>query len=399
MREPAGYSDLALMFSGGGARAAYQVGFLRLLAREFPDVVPGILTGVSAGGINAAYLAARQEPFAEKVEALAAIWGDIHIDNVFRVDLRDLASRTVRWGGRLLSGGKHPMPSARSLVDTAPLRELLHRLLATGGGEITGIAESLRAGWLRAVALTASSYTTGQSLTWVQTREDRGIQTWERPQRKSVACALRVDHVVASSALPFFFPAVEVDGAWYGDGGIRLTAPLSPAVHLGARRIIAVSTRYARSRAEADRPAITGYPPPAQVAGVLYNAIFLDQLDSDALQLQQVNRLIARLPETARDGLRPIELLMLRPSVDLGRLANAYEPDLPRAFRFLTRGLGTRETRSNDMLSLVMFQADYVKRLIELGEADAHARLEDIRRFLGEEVTEGAERTKTPPPS
>jgi NTE family protein len=188
--------------------------------------------------------------------------------------------------------------------------------------------------------------------------------------------------VVASSALPFFFPAVEVDGAWYGDGGIRLTAPLSPAVHLGARRIIAVSTRYARTRAEADRPAVVGYPPPAQVAGVLYNAIFLDQLDSDALQLQQINRLIARLPEIAREGLRPIQLLMLRPSIDLGRLANAYEPDLPRAFRFLTRGLGTRETRSNDMLSLVMFQKDYVKRLIELGEADAHARLEDIRRFL-----------------
>ena len=111
------------MFSGGGARAAYQVGFLRLLAREFPDVVPGILTGVSAGGINAAYLAARQEPFPDKVEALAAIWGDIHIDNVFRVDLRDLASRTVRWGGRLLSGGKHPIPAARSLVDTAPLHD------------------------------------------------------------------------------------------------------------------------------------------------------------------------------------------------------------------------------------------------------------------------------------
>jgi NTE family protein len=251
---------------------------------------------------------------------------------------------------------------------------LLHRLLATSGGEITGVAESLRAGWLRAVALTASSYTTGQSMTWVQTREDHGIQTWERPQRKSIACALRVDHVVASSALPFFFPAVEVDGAWYGDGGIRLTAPLSPAVHLGARRIIAVSTRYARTRAEADRPAVVGYPPPAQVAGVLY--------DSDALQLQQINRLIARLPEIAREGLRPIQLLMLRPSIDLGRLANAYEPDLPRAFRFLTRGLGTRETRSNDMLSLVMFQKDYVKRLIELGEADAHARLEDIRRFL-----------------
>jgi NTE family protein len=382
MSKPPGQRDLALMFSGGGARAAYQVGFLRLLAREFPHCVPGILTGVSAGGINAAYLASRQDPFAEKVENLADIWCNIHIDNVFRVDLRDLASRTVRWGGRLLAGGTHPVEPARSMVDTAPLRELLYRLLGSNGGEIPGIAASLRAGWLRAVALTASSYTTGQTMTWVQTREDCGFQTWERPQRKSVACALRVDHVIASAALPFLFPAVEVDGAWYGDGGIRLTAPLSPAVHLGARRIIAVSTRYARSRAEADRPLINGYPPPAQVAGALYNAIFLDQLDSDALQLQQINRLIAKLPLAERDGLRSIDLLMLRPSVDLGRLANAYEPDLPRAFRFLTRGLGTRETRSNDMLSLVMFQGDYVKRLIELGEADAIARLDDIRRFL-----------------
>jgi NTE family protein len=376
------YSDLALMLSGGGARAAYQVGFLRLLARDFPDVVPGILTGVSAGGINAAYLAARQEPFADKVERLADIWGNIRIDNVFRVDLRDLASRSVRWGGRLLSGGKYRMPPARSLVDTAPLRELLCRLLLANGGGIDGICRSLDDGWLRAIALTASSYTTGQSVTWVQTRDDCGIETWERPQRKSVACPIRVDHVLASSALPFFFPAVDVGGAWYGDGGIRLTAPLSPAVHLGARRIIAVSTRYARSREEADRPAISGYPPPAQVAGVLYNAIFLDQLDGDAYQLQQINRLIAQLPHDRREGFRHIELLMLRPSVDLGRLANEYEPELPRAFRFLERGLGTRETRSNDMLSLVMFQADYVRRLIELGEADAAARIGDIRRFL-----------------
>ena len=132
---------------------------------------------------------------------------------------------------------------------------------------------------------------------------------------------------------------------------------------------------YARTREEADRPAVVGYPPPAQVAGVLFNAIFLDQLDSDALHMQQINDFDARLPAAHRDGLRRIELLVVRPSQDLGRLANAYEPELPRAFRFLTRGLGTRETRSNDMLSLVMFQTDYVKRLIELGEADAQAWL------------------------
>ena len=371
------------MFSGGGARAAYQVGFLRLLAREFPGVVPAILTGVSAGAINAAYLAAHLGSFSDKVEQLARVWSGIHIDDVFRVDLRDLASRSVRWGGRLLSGGKYPVPPARSMVDTAPLRALLERLLEVDHhNRITGIARNLDAGWLRAIALTASSYTTGQSLTWVQPRAHCGITTWERPQRKSATCELRVDHVMASASLPFFFPAVQVDGAWYGDGGIRLTAPLAPAVHLGARRIIAVSTRYARTRAEADRPAITDYPPPAQVAGVLYNAIFLDQLDGDAFQLERINRLIRNRPEEEREGLRQIDLLMLRPSIDLGQLANEYEPDLPRAFRFLTRGLGTRETRSNDMLSLVMFQSDYVSRLIELGEADAHARLPEIGRFL-----------------
>ena len=370
------------MLTGGGARAAYQVGVLRQLARVFPDLCPDVLTGVSAGGINAAYLAAHQQPFDRKLENLVDIWTSLRIEDVFRVDLRDLASRTVGWGGRLLAGGRSVLPRARSLVDTTPLRSLLERMLEANAGSIDGITRSLEDGWLRAIALTASSYTTGQSITWVQTRGDSGIRTWERPQRKSTSCALRVDHVMASSALPFFFPAIEVGGAWYGDGGIRLTAPLSPAVHLGARHILAVSTRYARTREEADRPAVVGYPPPAQVAGVLYNAIFLDQLDSDALHMQQVNEFVARLPEAHRDGLRRIELLVLRPSQDLGRLANAYEPELPRAFRFLTRGLGTRETRSNDMLSLVMFQADYVKHLIELGEADAKTWLPEIRRFL-----------------
>jgi NTE family protein len=351
--------------------------------REFPDVVPDILTGVSAGGINAAFLAVRQAPFSEKVEALAAMWSGLCVDDVFRVDLRDLTSRTVRWGGRLLSGGKAPLPPAKSLVDTTPLRDVLERVLEARDGALDGIAQSLDAGWLRAIALTASSYTTGQSITWVQQHEKCRIPTWERPQRKSEICTMRVEHVMASAALPFFFPAIDVDGAWYGDGGIRLTAPLSPAVHLGARRILAVSTRYARSREEADRPLVVGYPPPAQVAGVLFNAIFLDLLDGDALHLQQINNLLARVPQAQRDGLRHIDLLVVRPSEDLGRIANEHEAQLPRAFRFLTRGLGTRETRSNDMLSLVMFQADYVKRLIAMGEADAAARAKQIRSFLG----------------
>ncbi len=358
------------------------MGVLRYLAHRCPGVVPDILTGVSAGGINAAFLATRQASFAEKVEQLAAMWSSLSVDDVFRVDLRDLTSRTVRWGGRLLSGGNSPLPPAKSLVDTEPLRTLLERVLEARDGQLEGIATSLAAGWLNAVALTASSYTTGQSITWVQAGQACQIPTWERPQRKSRACGLRVEHVMASAALPFFFPAIEVDGQWFGDGGIRLTAPLSPAVHLGASKILAVSTRHARTREEADLPLVIGYPPPAQVAGILFNAIFLDLLDGDAMHLQQINQLLARLPEESRGTLRHLDLLVVRPSQDLGRLANEYEAALPRGFRFLTRGLGTREARSNDMLSLVMFQADYVRRVLAMGEADAAARGDEIVSFL-----------------
>jgi NTE family protein len=386
--------SLALVLSGGGARAAYQVGVLQYLAHAFPSATPDILTGVSAGGINGAFIAARQGPYRDKIDQLAHMWGTLHIDQVFRVDSQDLMWRALRWGGRLISGGRSPLPPAKSLVDTSPLRDFLVGQLQANHGPIEGISKSLRDGWLRAFALTASSYTTGQSITWVQTRDDCALPAWERPQRKSEICRLRVDHVMASAALPFFFPAIEVEGAWYGDGGIRLTAPLSPAVHLGATRILAVSTRYARTREEADRPMISGYPPPAQVAGVLYNAIFLDQLDADALHLRQINELLAALPPQQWGDLRPIDLLVVRPSQDLGRLANQYEPDLPQGFRFLTRGLGTKETRSNDMLSLVMFQTDYVNHLIELGHHDAKARHDEIERFLEPCAQKATERTE-----
>lgn len=374
-----GRPDLAIVLSGGGARAAYQVGVLRALAAEFPHLRPDILTGVSAGAVNAAFLAAHTGSFGETVDRLGTLWAGLQMEDVFRVDVLGLALNTARWGFRLVSGGRVHGPTARSLVDTQPLRALLAKVLDVDDGAIPGVATNLREGGLKAVALTASSYSTGQSITWVQGCE---IEMWERAHRKSGACALTVDHVMASSALPLFFPAVQVDGMWHGDGGIRLTAPLSPAVHLGARRIIAISSRYGRSREEADRPVVNGYPPTAQVLGVLLNAIFLDLLDNDALRLKRINELVDALPIEQRGAMRHVDLLVVRPSRDLGRLVNEYESALPRAFRFLTRGFGTRETRSNDMLSLVMFQPDYLKRLLDLGEADAHARAGEIAEFL-----------------
>jgi NTE family protein len=187
---------------------------------------------------------------------------------------------------------------------------------------------------------------------------------------------------MASAALPMLFPAVKLVNSWYGDGGVRLTTPLAPAIHLGARRILAVSTRYQRSAEEAAIPQTTGYPPPAQIGGVLLNAIFLDQLDHDAYQLERLNRLIARVDDGAREGLRHVDLVVVRPSVDLGRLATEYEARLPKGFRFLTRGLGTRETKSSDLLSLLLFQGEYVRRLIDIGEEDAHRQRDAIAALV-----------------
>lgn len=373
-----GPPDLGLVMGGGGARAAYQVGFLRFLARRFPELRLPYLTGVSAGAINAAHLAAHHGTFLQAVDELTHLWGTLTIENVFRTDTPSLARNALRWAIQLVSGGGGST-RVRGLVDTAPLRRFLTEALHTVDGEMTGISYNLARGRLRAVALSTSSYTTGQSVTWVQGEE---IPEWERPQRRSRNTTLTVEHVMASAALPLFFPAIRLEDGWYGDGGVRLTAPLSPAVHLGAARIMAISTRYARSVAEANAPAVGGYPPPAQVVGVLMNSVFLDLLDHDALRLERLNQLLTSLPPDERMGLRKVKLLVLRPSEDLGRLSSRYEPELPSTFRFLTRGLGTRETQSPDFLSLVLFQPDYLRTLMEIGEADAEARSDEIEAFL-----------------
>ncbi len=373
-----GPPDLGLVMGGGGARAAYQVGFLRVVAQRFPELRIPYLTGVSAGAINAALLASHHGTFLQAVEELSHLWSGLETDDVFRVDARALGMNTLRWLGQLGSGGLRHR-EVRGLVDTSPLRSYLTEVLHAVNGELTGVQYNLDHGRLKALAISSTSYSTGRSVTWIQGSE---IHEWERPQREARSTTMTVEHVMASAALPLLFPAVQVGNEWYGDGGIRLTAPLSPVLHLGARRVIAISTRHRPLGDESRQATIRGYPPPAQVAGVLLNSIFLDLLDNDALRLERLNRLLERLPEEHRAGLRPVDLLTLRPSRDLGRLASNFEAGLPRGFRFLTRGLGTRETKSPDFLSLVLFQRDYLCALCEIGEADARARADEIEDFL-----------------
>ena len=201
---------------------------------------------------------------------------------------------------------------------------------------------------------------------------------------------------MASAALPGIFPAIRLGDHWYGDGGIRLTAPLSPALHLGAKRILAVSTRFEGSQEDEDTPDVSGYPPPAQIISVLSQSIFLDTLDQDARRLARNNRFLEALPERHRQGFQPIRHLILRPSQDLSRLAREYEPRLPRGFRFLTRGLGTRRTSRPDVLAMMMFQPDYLRRLIDLGESDTEARLDELTELLGPDTRRAAPEEAAP---
>ncbi len=384
MTAPAG--ELALVLSGGGARAAYQAGVLRGLGRRFPDLPVQILTGASAGAINIAYLASQPGPLGERAERLARVWSALETEDVMDVGSLRLLRRVTAWGVRLVSGGHVSWRGRAGMVDLHPLRASLERLLgATPEGMLAGIRENLAQGALSAVAITTASYGTGQSITWVQGRE---IENWERAHRRGVRCELSIDHVLASSALPLLFSAVRIGDDFYGDGGMRMTAPLSPAIHLGASRILAISTRYAPEHtpfpSTVRRQRALPYPPPAQIAGVLLGTLFLDQFAGDALQLERLNRLVRPLPPAARGALRPIDVLVIRPSEDLGRLARAYEARLPRAFRWLERGLGTRkDEKSHVLLSMIMFQSDYARRLIEVGERDAELHLDRAAELFG----------------
>ena len=385
------FGDLAAVLTGGGARGAYQIGVLRALARQFPELRIPVLVGVSAGAVNATYLANHSGTMSQAVDDLASLWTSLSPEQVFRVDGSELVSNSLHWIARLSTGGRLEARSTRGLVDTAPLQEVLERTLGARADEpLAGIADNIARGTLRALALGTTNYATGQTIVWVQGSD---IETWERPKRRSVQEPITIAHLMASAALPLFFPAIQIGSYWYGDGGLRMTAPLSPALHLGASKILAVSTRYQRTQAEADRPDVIGYPPPAQILGVMYNAIFLDLIDQDVLRLERMNRLLAKLEPDERDGMRLVDIMVMRPSQDLGRLAREYEPRLPTMFRWLTRGLGTRRTSSPDLLSLLMFQGDYLARLIDLGEADGEARAPEIAEFImGTRMVAGVER-------
>jgi NTE family protein len=367
----------ALVLAGGGARGAYQVGVLREIARHYPDHRFDILAGVSAGSINTTFLAGYPGNLEDALETLCGHWGSLTTSCILNTDPLSMFGNALKVFLSLVSGGTRLSPQPKGLVGTKPLRRFLEEVL-----DIEGIGHNIRSGRLHAVAATTTSYRTGQTVTFVQGNQD--IEMWTRVRRLSVRGDIRVEHVMGSTAIPLFFPAREIDGEYYGDGSMRQSHPLAPAVHLGATRILAVSSRFHSSGRQKNLPVVEGYPPAARILGLLMNAIFLDNLDVDAERLQRINHLVSRVSPQKRWLLsqQEVGLLVLRPSRDIGRMAMEYESDMPRSLRWLVRGLGSRRLASSDLVSYLLFESNFLQALIRLGEQDARRNWFRIKRFL-----------------
>lgn len=370
-----------LVLTGGGARAAYQVGALRAIASVAGGACPfDVVAGVSAGAINSTAVAVAGDDFGGGVARLASIWRSLTPERVYRTDLPNLAGIASGWLRRLGGGGCLGATDVNALLDTSPLRALLRRTLDVGR-----VRAHVASGRLRGAAVTATGYESGTAISFYDACDE--VQPWVRTARRGQRAVLTVDHVLASAAIPIFFPPVVVDHRAYGDGCIRLTAPLSPAIHLGAERVLAIGIRAADPPVRAPEPVPAARPPsPAEIGGVLLDAVFLDSLDADAERLQRINATLASLaptpPEPARPRLRPIPLLVLRPSVDLGELASERYHELPAVLRYLLAGIGADGRHGWNLASYLAFEPAYVAALIELGHRDTLARRAELEAFL-----------------
>jgi NTE family protein len=380
-------AKVGLVLTGGGARAAYQVGALSALADILSERCPfRVLTGVSAGAINSAALASFASDFREGVESLRATWRGLSPDRVYRTDLRSLLSIGLHLVRQLGGGGLLGPSHVNALLDTSPLRRLVSERLS-----FAQIAKHLATGQLRAMAVTATNYHTGTAVTFFEGAAD--IDPWVRRGRLGRREALSIEHILASAAIPIFFPPVTIDRTSYGDGCVRLTAPLSPAIHLGADRIVAIGIRYSYAPEEMialNLPAVHDPLSLSEIGGAILNSVFLDSLDSDVERTERINAIQRLMTKEQRalsaHRLRQIPLLVLRPSRDLGRLAIERYRRLPRTLRHFLAGIGATGERGWELVSYLAFEPIYLETLMELGYEDTRSRQTEIEAFFAAET-------------
>ena len=370
---------VGLVLTGGGARSAYQVGVLLALAELLPrsrNPFP-IIVGTSAGAVAASVLAAEAHHWRRAVAGLERVWANFRSEQVFHVSTRHMLRSGAHWVLALISGGLVLSPP-RSMLDNGPLRELLGVHV-----DCTGIRRSIARGHLHAFALCSTSYSTGHSVAFFDGVDS--IRDWSRVQRLGYRTQLSIDHLMASAAIPLLFPPIRIGADYFGDGAMRQIHPLSPAIHLGADRLLIIGVRQRRNAGVAvSRLQQSLMPSPGEIFGYMLDTLFTDQIYGDLEQLERINELVHSAPEATR-GERPIETLMLAPSVDPREIAARHAEEMPPGLRALLRVIGGRDASGHQLASYLMFESGYTRALIELGYRDAMEARSALLAFMGGE--------------
>jgi len=365
----------AIVLGGGGARAAYQVGALRAIAqlqtRGAPLPFP-IVCGTSAGAINAATIAMHADDFRRGVARLARWWRRIGASHVYRSDFGSLSRHSAQFLAAVLTGA-HAPEGVASVLDNTPLSDLLRDEF-----DWTRIDDRVRDGSLRALAINATSYSTGNSVSFFQGAPD--ITGWRRMRRSGQRAQLSHDHLLASTAIPFLFPAARIESDWYMDGSVRQIAPLSAALNLGARRLLVIAV----GQFNGQQGGAAAYPSFAQAAGHALSTIFLDNVAADVERTMQVNRVLELVPpeQASRLPVGHVDLLVLAPSRDIGAMALQYVDRLPGPVRTLLRAFGSTAGTGANLTSYLMFDRSFCRALMALGYGDTMARRDDVVAFL-----------------
>lgn len=374
-------SRVGLILAGGGARAAYQVGVLKAIARmrapQSQNPFP-VVCGTSAGAINATALAVYAADFQDAISRLLGVWGHFTVDQVFRSDAIGLGKSAGHWLAAMMLGGMLGRYNPTSLFDRKPLEELLRSYLPC-----ERIGENIAGGHIQALSVTASGYTTGQSVTFYQS--SRQIEPWDRAIRVGCPAQITIDHLMASSAIPFIFEAVKINREYFGDGSMRQIAPISPALHLGADRVLVIGVRAQNDEAFV-RQKTRDYPSLAQISGHVLNSIFLDSMDIDLERLKRINKTLELIPkeliESGTIKLRPVKVLEINPSRDISKIAKEHAHRLPPAVSFFLRGIGGLSRNGTSLLSYLLFDKAYCRELIALGYSDTIKRRDEVMAFL-----------------
>ena len=375
---------IGLVLTGGGARAAYQVGVLRAISEMLPADAPSpfqIICGTSAGAINATVLAANAMNFRQGVRQLMTVWKNFHVHHIYRADPLGVIRNSGKGIVAALTGGLGRLTTI-SLLDSSPLALMLNTKLDFGG-----IQRSIDSGDLHAFSISCSGYTSGESVTFYQGMP--GLEPWHRARRIGIPMPIRPDHLLASSALPFIFPPVRINREYFGDGSMRQIAPVSPALHLGADRLFVIGVGR-QLQAQQERIKTEAFPSLAQIAGHCLNSIFLDSLEVDLERLQRINRTLSIIPrellEKNNMPLHAVDFRMLSPSIALEKIAIDHTHTLPRTIRTLLFTLGALKKSGANLVSYLLFEKEYCRALIQLGYEDTMQRRDDLMKFLGYEA-------------